>query len=130
MHTTVKNEIFDLEGKVLLVHERGDPGWQYNNGKKPGWGLPGGGVEEDENIADIYKEIMALLKQGHIFKEEILIYIPKNSRFILAVIRETLEETGLLVQVERELFREHYNTHDVIVYKSKIIAGILKKESD
>ncbi|MEK7146808.1 MAG: NUDIX hydrolase [Patescibacteria group bacterium] len=129
MHTTVKNEIFDSLGRVLLVHERGDSGWEYNNGKKPGWGLPGGGVESEENIADIYKEIMILLKQGHIFKQEVLIYIPKNDRYILAAIREALEETGFLVQIERELFREEYSRHAVITYKSKIIDGVLKKNS-
>lgn len=128
MHTTVKNLIFDQTGtgRLLLVHERGDG---KPNGKPPGWGMAGGGVEPEENVADIYREIIAMLKKGHIFKDEVLIYIPKNDRYILAAIRETLEETGFLVRVERELFQELHSNHAVIIYQSKIIDGALKKES-
>lgn len=137
-NVTVKNLIFnpDKSGRFLLVHEVSDPNWRRKNGKPPGWGLPGGGVEPNESIQSISLEIIKLLKAQRMFRNELLLYIPKNDPFILAVIRETLEETGFLVRVEKEIFKEkHYgrngdgNRHTVVLYKSEILSGELLKET-
>lgn len=123
---TVKVLIFNKYGQLLLVHEKGE-----RHGKPPGWGLPGGGVEPDETIEGIYKEIIALLREHAMFKNELLIYIPRDNPETLAVIRETLEETGFLVRVEREVLHEEKpeNNHALILFKCAVIDGELKKSS-
>lgn len=94
MSATVKILIFKPQdaSKLLLVHERGDG---TPIGKPSGWGMPGGGVRNEETETD-------------------------------AAVRETLEETGLAINV-REIFRESFkDNHQVIIFEGFIVGGILR----
>lgn len=101
MRETVKTFCFDEWGRIPLVHEKGDPGWRYNNGKKPGWGMSGGGPEYE-----------------------------RGETSSAAAVRETKEESGLITQPKKKLFSEPVgDNHEVAVWYSAIVGGSLKKES-
>lgn len=101
MRETVKTICFDQWGRILLVHEKGDPGWQCNNGKKPGWGMSGGGPENGESSES------AAIRETR--EESGLITQPKKKLFSESA------GTG--------------NNHQVSVFYSIIVGGSLKKES-
>lgn len=124
---TVKVWIADKYGRILLVKEKPDP-WQ--GGKPAGWDLPGGNVESHESLEDIFNEILKLMRQNKLFKEELLIHIPKKDPCVLAAVREVLEETGFLVKIEEELYRKEENfNHEVVIYRGVIIDGELRNET-
>ncbi|MBI2591292.1 MAG: NUDIX domain-containing protein [Candidatus Brennerbacteria bacterium] len=99
MRETVKIFAFDQWGRIPLVHERGDPGWEHNDGKKPGWGMSGGGPEGTET------PMQAATRET---KEELGLYAkPKQELFS--------EPAGC--------------NHKVTVFYSGIVDGVLQKES-
>lgn len=133
---TVQNFILK-DGKVLLVHERGEPG---EGGKPSGWGLPGGGVgvarTEEQILNQICKSLpvfggIPLEKLDQTMKTILdWEWNGEDLKVFLTAILEGLEETGFLIKPVRELLsEENAPGHQVVVVEGVIVLGELCRHS-
>lgn len=123
------------ENKILLVHEKGDDG---NDGKPPGWGMPGGGVDdktEEEMLEQIIKflPVYSRIPMGEELEKminEILNFkIVVDPKISWTCVKEGIEETGLVIRPERHLFMEPTNFyHGVEIIEGAVIAGKLSRK--
>jgi 8-oxo-dGTP pyrophosphatase MutT (NUDIX family) len=125
------------DDRILLVHERGDEKKAHGTlhalktEKPPGWGMPGGGV--DKTKEDLLKQISRFLPVYKLNEEKFLA-MPYNPgvgiEIFLTLIKECIEETGLLVCPKRVLFIQKISSdHEVIVMGAEILDGEVKKRS-
>lgn len=151
-------QLFVLEGdKVILVHDKGDDKPAYNDltgefvtkkhagsknhvsdssfidNKPPGWGLPGGGVDQGRSNEELYRQILRFLPVFRI-DESIFLNMPVNEaidlKAFLVAIKEGIEETGLLICPLKTLFEErNAKNHKVIVVEGKVLGGHINKRS-
>jgi len=152
---TVQGVILDpyWKNEILLVHEKGETG-----GKPPGWALPGGNMLlENHRITGIYDaELVARDGMKQIEHYLSIFEIPElewksvvegideylggtksskeNTLVWLTIVREVLEETGILGTPKRELFVDEVfrgvEAHNVIVVNVEIgFEGKLSKRS-
>lgn len=150
---TVQVLVGNEKDEILMVAEKGDieeRGDDGRRGKPPGSGLPGGNILTiyqksggtflaEELIQGDVKQIVNYIDVDGIDRElfeEILRSendFPKTTIGVLVfltAIRETLEETGLLVQPLTILFEEEVGAgHIVIVVLAKYIAGQITKRT-
>lgn len=135
MGLTVQALILGDDGKILLVHERGaaESGKSLHiggAGKPPGWGLPGGGVDQSEEY--LLKQIQRFLPVYRLSEEKFfaILYNPAIIEPILTLIKECIEETGLLVHPRGILLkRKIASDHEVWVMQAEILDGKIEKSS-
>lgn len=125
---TVQAVIINSEGRILLVHEKGEDG-----NKPAGWGMPGGGVDRPiEYLAlQIYKFLpfFRINPEKWAAAQEMETEVT-NPLVMLTLIKECLEETGLLVFPKRILFEEaNAPGHKVVVISAEIVDGEIQKRS-
>ncbi|MFH1672436.1 MAG: NUDIX hydrolase [Pseudomonadota bacterium] len=150
---TVQVLVGNEKNEILIVAEKGDAeerGNEERKGKPPGSGLPGGNILTncqklrktffaEELIRGDVKQIINYIDVEGIDQElfeEILRFendFPKTTigfLIFLTAIRETLEETGLLVQPLSVLLQEEVGEgHLVIVVLAKYVAGKITKRT-
>ncbi len=153
---TIQALIVNDNDEVLMVDEKGDGeilvnGAVKSKGKPAGWGLPGGNILTvnqrtaktfliSELLRECYDQIVRfigvfdidmeafeeIIEAKNLFPET-----PMGALFALTAIRETLEETGLLVQPVMVLYEERVGEgrHPVITVLARYVDGEIVKRT-
>lgn len=123
------------DGQILLVHEKDD---EFTE-KPAGWGLPGGKLDSKATVEELLASIGRFLPvygrvpldQVESMLEKILDFVTDmDLRVFLVGVKEGVEETGLVIRPEKELFsRKNAPDHESVVLDSRVLGGQLSTHS-